>query len=66
VSDTSGGGRAATNTTSFLAKDIPLAEGQTKNALIGGKQILETTDAISVDCSVADKISVSMSIMEIT
>jgi len=66
VSDTSGGGRAATNTTSFLAKDIPLATGQTKNALIGGKQILETTDSISVDCSVADKISVSMSIMEIT
>tara|TARA_R100000654_G_scaffold34828_1_gene60260 strand:- start:90 stop:449 length:360 start_codon:yes stop_codon:yes gene_type:complete len=66
VSDTSGGGRTATNTTSFLAKDIPLATGQTKNALMGGKQVLETTDAISVDCSVADKVSVSMSILEIT
>jgi len=28
--------------------------------------VLETTDQIEVDCSVADKVSVSMSIMEIT
>tara|TARA_B100000963_G_scaffold53290_1_gene41410 strand:+ start:815 stop:1138 length:324 start_codon:yes stop_codon:yes gene_type:complete len=66
VSDTSGGGRAATNTTTFLAKDIPLAVGQTKNVLAGGKVVLETTDQIEVDCSVSDKVSVTMSIMEIT
>ena len=66
VSDTSGGGRAATNTTTFLAKDIPLAVGQSKNVLAGGKVVLETTDQIEIDCSVADKVSVTMSIMEIT
>jgi len=66
VSDTSGGGRAATNTTTFLAKDIPLAVGQSKNVLAGGKVVLETTDQIEVDCSVSDKVSVTMSIMEIT
>ena len=66
VSDTSGGGRTATNTTTFLAKDVPLAVGQSKNVLIGGKVVLETTDKIQVDASVADKVSVTMSIMEIT
>ena len=66
VSDTSGGGRTATNTTTFLAKDVPLAVGQSKNVLIGGKVVLETTDKIQIDCSVADKVSVTMSIMEIT
>ena len=66
VSDTSGGGRTATNTTTFLAKDVPLAVGQSKNVLIGGKVVLETTDKIQIDCSVADKVSVTMAIMEIT
>ena len=66
VSDTSGGGRSATNTTTFLANDVPLAVGESKNVLIGGKQVLETTDKIQIDCSVADKVSVTMSIMEIT
>ncbi len=32
----------------------------------GGKVILETTDAIRIDCSVADKLSGTLSIMEIT
>ena len=66
VSDTSGGGRAATNGTSFIAKDVPLAVGQSIEILSGGKVILETTDALRVDCSVADKISGTLSIMEIT
>ena len=66
VSTTSGGGRTATNTTTFLGNDIPLAVGESKNVLIGGKQVLETTDKIQIDCSVADKVSVTMSIMEIT
>jgi|TARA_B100000073_G_scaffold47720_1_gene35214 hypothetical protein len=66
VSDTSGGGRTATNTTTFLAKDVPIAVGQSKNMLAGGKVVLETTDKIQIDCSVADKVSVTMSIMEIT
>ena len=66
VSTTSGGGRTATNTTTFLAKDVPIAVGQSINMLAGGKVVLETTDKIQIDCSVADKVSVTMSIMEIT
>ena len=66
VSDTSGGGRAATNGTSFLANDVPIPVGSSLELLTGGKVILETTDAIQIDCSVADKISGTLSIMEIT
>lgn len=66
VSDTSGGGRAATNTTTFLLKDAPIPVGGSLEILSGNKVVLETTDKIQVDCSVADKTSVTMSIMEIT
>jgi len=66
VSDTSGGGRAATNTTTFLAKSVPIAVGGSVHILSGNKIVLETTDQIEVDCSVSDKVSVTMSIMEIT
>ena len=66
VSDTSGGGRAATNTTTYLAKDIPLPVGSSVELLAGNKVVLETTDIIQIDCSVTDKASVTLSIMEIT
>ena len=66
VSDTSGGGRAATNGTSFLVKDVNIPSGTSLEILSGGKVILETTDAIRIDCSVADKLSGTLSIMEIT
>ncbi len=66
VSDTSGGGRTATNTTTFLLKDAPLPVGASLEILAGNKVVLETTDKIQIDCSVADKASVTMSIMEIT
>jgi len=66
VSDTSGGGRAATNTTTYLAKDIPLPVGSSIELLAGNKVVLETTDIIQIDCSVTDKVSVTLSIMEIT
>ena len=66
VSDTSGGGRAATNGTSFLVKDGNIPSGTSLEILSGGKVILETTDAIRIDCSVADKLSGTLSIMEIT
>ena len=66
VSDTSGGGRAATNTTTFLLKDAPIPVGGSLEILSGNKVVLETTDKIQIDCSVADKTSVTMSIMEIT
>jgi len=66
VSDTSGGGRTATNTTTFLLKDAPLPVCSSLEILAGNKVVLETTDKIQIDCSVADKASVTMSIMEIT
>jgi hypothetical protein len=66
VSDTSGGGRTATNTTTFLLKDAPIPVGGSIEILSGNKVVLETTDKIQIDCSVTDKTSVTMSIMEIT
>ena len=66
VSDTSGGGRGATNGTAFLAKDVPIPVGSSLELLSGGKVILETTDVLRIDCSVADKLSGALSIMEIT
>ena len=66
VSDTSGGGRTATNTTTFLLKDAPIPVGASLEILAGNKVVLETTDKIQIDCSVADKVSVTISIMEIT
>ena len=66
VSDTSGGGRGATNGTSFLAKDVSIPAGSSLELLSGGKVVLEAGDVIRVDCSVADKLSGTLSIMEIT
>ena len=66
VSDTSGGGRGATNGTSFLAKDVSIPAGSSLELLSGGKVVLETTDVLKIDCSVADKLSGTLSIMEIT
>lgn len=66
VSDTSGGGRAATNTTTFLVKDVPIPVGSSLEVLNGAKVVLQTTDKLQIDCSVADKVSVTSSIMEIT
>ena len=65
-SDTSGGGRGATNGISILAKDVPLPVGSSLEILSGGKVVLETTDVLKIDCSVANKISGTLSIMEIT
>mgnify|MGYP003123219380 FL=1 len=66
VSDTSGGGRTATNGTTFLLKDAPVPVGGSLEILAGNKVVLQTTDVLQVDCSVADKISATLSIMEIT
>ena len=68
VSDTGsrGGANNVTNGTSFLAKDVNIPAGSSLELLSGGKVVLETTDVIKVDCSVADKLSGTLSIMEIT
>ena len=68
VSDTGsrGGANNVTNGTSFLVKDVSIPVGSSLELLSGGKVVLEATDIIRIDCSVTDKVSGTLSIMEIT
>ena len=68
VSDTGsrGGANNVTNGTSFLVKDVNIPAGSSLEVLTGGKVVMETTDYLNSDCSVADKLSGTLSIMEIT
>ena len=68
VSDTGnrGGANNVSNGTSFLVKDVSIPAGSSLEVLTGGKVVLEATDEIKIDCSVADKLSGTLSIMEIT
>ena len=68
VSDTGnrGGANDVSNGTSFLVKDVNIPAGSSLELLSGGKVVLEATDEIKIDCSVADKLSGTLSIMEIT
>ena len=68
VSDTAnrGGANDVANGTSFLVQDVSIPQGSSLELLTGGKVVLEATDEIKVDCSVADKVSGTLSIMEIT
>ena len=61
-----GSGDANDNTTAVLLNDAPIPVGSSLELLSGGKVILQPTDSISVSCSVADKLSGALSIMEIT
>ena len=53
------------NTTAFLVKNVPIPVGSTL-AVLDGKINLNVGDIVKIDCSVADKVSVTMSYMEIT
>lgn len=68
VSDTAD--RAVTNNTangtSVIVKNAPIPVGSSLELMAGNKVVLETTDQITIDCSVADKLSGTLSIMEIT
>jgi len=68
VSDTGsrGGANNVTNGTAFLVKDVNIPAGSSLEVLTGGKVVMETTDYLNIDCSVADKLSGTLSIMEIT
>ena len=68
VSDTANrnGANNVANGTSLLVKDVTIPSGSSLEILTGSKVVLETTDAIQIDCSVADKVSGTLSIMEIT
>ena len=61
-----GGNNNVDNGTAFLAKDIPIPVGSSVELLAGNKVVLEAGDKLRVDCSVADKLSGALSIMEIT
>ena len=51
--------------TSHVVKDIPIPVGSSVEIMAGNKIVVEATDVIKVDCSVADKVSATLSIMEI-
>jgi len=53
------------NTTAQLVKDVAIPVGSSLSVL-DGKIVANVGDIIKVDCSVADKVSVVMSYMEIT
>ena len=53
------------NTTAHLIKDVSIPAGSTLSPL-DGKIIMNVGDILKVDCSIADKISVTMNYMEIT
>ena len=63
VSDTSD---TETNEDVLLVKDIPIPVGSTVELLSGNKVVMQTTDVLKIDCSVAQKLDASLSIMEIT
>ena len=67
VSTTSnrGGANDVANGTAFLAKDIPIPVGSSVELLSGNKVVVEKGDKIRIDCSVADKLSGALSVMEI-
>ena len=50
----------------FLAKDIPIPAASSFEYMAGNKIVLNVGDIIKIDCSVADKVSATMSYMEIT
>ena len=68
VSTTSnrGGNNNVANTTSMLVKDVSIPNGSSLEILSGSKVVLEAGDKIQIDCSVTDKVSGTLSIMEIT
>ena len=53
------------NTTAHIIKDAAIPSGSTLSVL-DGKIVLNVGDIVKIDCSVADKISATMSYMEIT
>ena len=63
VSDTSD---TETNERVLLAIDVTIPNGSTLELLTGGKVVLQTTDVLKIDCSVASKIDATLSILEIT
>jgi len=59
-------GTPVANTTTFVLKDVSIPSGSSLECLNSSKLILQTTDSILIDCSVADKLSCTLSVMQIT
>ena len=55
-----------TNEDVLLVKDVSIPAGSSLELLSGGKVVLQATDVIQIDCSVASKIDATLSILEIT
>lgn len=53
------------NTTAHIIKDAAIPAGSTLSVL-DGKIVLNVGDIVKIDCSIADKISATMSYMEQT
>ena len=57
---------SSASVTSTVIKDAPIPVGGSLEIMSGNKIVVETTDVVKVPSSIADKISATMSIMEIT
>ena len=55
-----------TNENVTVAKDVSVPVGSSLELLSGGKYVLQTTDVLKIDCSIAGKIDATLSILEIT
>ena len=55
-----------TNEDVLLIKDVTIPQGSSLEVLTGGKIVVQATDVIQIDCSVAAKIDATLSILEIT
>ena len=63
VSDTSD---TETNETVKLIDGVTIPAGSSLEVLSGGKYVLQATDILKIDCSVAAKLDATLSILEIT
>ena len=52
-----------TNETVFVVKDVTIPAGTSLEVLSGGKYVMQTTDVMKIDCSVASKIDATLSIL---
>tara|TARA_R110000868_G_scaffold6545_1_gene36913 strand:+ start:473 stop:823 length:351 start_codon:yes stop_codon:yes gene_type:complete len=55
-----------TNQTVKIADNVPIPAGSSLELLAGNKIIMQATDVLKIDCSVAAKIDATLSLMEIT
>ena len=55
-----------TNEDVYLAKAVSLPVGSSLELLSGGKVVMQTTDILKIDCSVAAKVDAALSMMEQT